>query len=322
MAFRYRGSAPIERRYGRFVLGTAAIALVHVGLITAWPGSMIKLVGAIVGQPSVWPYVRVMEFSVGPACCVVLATAWGLWGLATASAYPTIGCWRSSACGFRCSASGSSCGTCRRVIQRHRSSRCCCAHSHLHSVAPTARGQAALGAASRPIQHAAVLAVVVIAANPAALSRRRTCRRLAISGSPGRGAIHSHAEHHAGRHRARRGVLQQTYYLGRVDYWLVGRKHAWRYMQRVNGRIQDFYTATAVIDTGEQFRALLDSNPQRRIFVIGSGENSRDGRREMRGQEINELLRSDRFEPLFVGSDNFTTVWLAKPPAKQQAAAH
>ncbi len=88
-----------------------------------------------------------------------------------------------------------------------------------------------------------------------------------------------------------------------------------------DGRIQDFYTATAVIDTGEQFRELLDANPQRRIFVIGSGENQRDGRREMRGKEINELLRSDRFEPLFVGSDNFTTVWLAKPPGKQQPVA-
>ena len=82
VAFRYRGTAPIERRYWRFVLGSAAIALVHVGLITAWPGSMIKLVGAIVGQPSVWPYVRVMQFTIGAGVLVVLATAWGLWGLA------------------------------------------------------------------------------------------------------------------------------------------------------------------------------------------------------------------------------------------------
>jgi hypothetical protein len=116
-------------------------------------------------------------------------------------------------------------------------------------------------------------------------------------------------------------VLQQTYYLGRVDYWLVGRKRAWRYMQLVNGRIQDFYTATPVIDTGEQFRELLDSNPQRRIFVIGSGENQRDGRREMRGPGIDELLRSDRFETLYVGTDRSTQVLRAKPQASQQSAA-
>jgi len=177
------------------------------------------------------------------------------------------------------------------------------------------------GAASRPLQNAAVLAVVIIAVNPASIVAAR-------------GAEGSQYPDHRGAAQFMRtqnitaddivlaeDVLQQTYYLGRVDYWLIGRKHAWRYMQLVNGRIQDFYTATAVIDTGEQFRELLDSNPQRRIFVIGSGENQRDGRREMRGKEINELLRSDRFEPLFVGSDHVTTVWLAKPPPRQQPAA-
>jgi len=92
-------------------------------------------------------------------------------------------------------------------------------------------------------------------------------------------------------------------------------------MQQVDGRIQDFYTATAVIDTGEQFQALLDANPDRRIFVIGSGENTRDGRREMRGKGINDLLTSDRFESLFLGTDHFTRVWLAKPPPKQSPLA-
>ncbi len=33
-------------------------------------------------------------------------------------------------------------------------------------------------------------------------------------------------------------------------------------------------------------------------------------------------MRSDRFEPLFVGSDHVTTVWRAKPPAEQRAAGH
>jgi hypothetical protein len=116
-------------------------------------------------------------------------------------------------------------------------------------------------------------------------------------------------------------VLQQTYYLGRVDYWLIGRKRSWMFVQQVNGRIQDFYTATAVIDTGDQFRALLDANPQRRIFVIGSGENTGDDRREMRGKEISALLKSDRMEPLWVGSDHYTTVWRAKPQTESQHTA-
>ena len=180
-----------------------------------------------------------------------------------------------------------------------------------------------MGAASRPLQHAAVLAVVVIAVNPASLVAARTAEGSQYPDHRGAAQFMRTQNITADDIVIAEDVLQQTYYLGRVDYWLIGRKHAWRYMQLVNGRIQDFYTATAVIDTGDQFRELLDSNPQRRIFVIGSGENMRDGRREMRGKEINELLRSDRFEPLFVGNDDFTTVWLAKSPAKQQpAAAH
>jgi hypothetical protein len=181
--------------------------------------------------------------------------------------------------------------------------------------------QLRIGAAAKPIQVGAMLAVVVIAANPTA-----TFARMTSDGS-------QYPDHRGAAQFMRtqnitpedivlaEDVLQQTYYLGGVDYWLIGRKRASRYVQLVNGRIQDIYTATAVVDTGEQFHELLDSNPQRRIFVIGSGENSRDGRREMRGKEIDELMRSDRFETLFVGTDHITKVWRAKPQASRQSAA-
>jgi len=322
VAFRYRGSAPIARRYGRFVLGTAAIALVHVGLITAWPGSMIKLVGAIVGQPSVWPYVRVIEFSIAAGVLVVLATSWGLWRLASRKRVPDY--WLLALLGVWIPVFFLGFFVWNMPVRYTSASLVpllLCAFAFAQHCADRWWAWLRQGAASRPLQNAAVLAVVIIAVNPASIVAAR-------------GAEGSQYPDHRGAAQFMRtqnitaddivlaeDVLQQTYYLGRVDYWLIGRKHAWRYMQLVNGRIQDFYTATAVIDTGEQFRELLDSNPQRRIFVIGSGENQRDGRREMRGKEINELLRSDRFEPLFVGSDHVTTVWLAKPPPRQQPAA-
>ncbi len=324
VAFRYRGAAPIARRYGRFLLGSAAIALVHVGLITAWPGSMIKLVGAIVGQPSVWPYVRVMQFSVAAGVLVFIATAWGLYGLAHRRRVPDywllamLGVWIPVFfLGFFM----------WDIPTRYTAASLVplllCAFAFAQRCTDGLWARLRLGPASQPIQHAAVLALALIAANPSA-----TVASMTSDGSE--------FPDHRGAARFVRtlnitpddivlaeDVLQQTYYLGRVDYWLIGRKHAWRYMQLVDGRIQDFYTATAVIDTGDQFRELLDANPRRRIFVIGSGENTRDGRREMRGKEINEMLRSDRFEPLFVGSDNFTTVWLAKPPVKSRpVAAH
>jgi hypothetical protein len=173
-----------------------------------------------------------------------------------------------------------------------------------------------MGAASRPIQGAAVLTTVVLAANPAA-----TVAAMTSDGS-------QFPDHRGAAQFVRtlnitpndivlaEDVLEQTYYLGHVDYWLIGRKHGWRYFQDVKGSIQDFYTGTPVIDSGEEFQKLLDDNPHRRIFVIGSGENTKDGRREMRGDGINNLLKSDRFETLFLGSDHFTTVMQAKPPGK------
>jgi hypothetical protein len=116
-------------------------------------------------------------------------------------------------------------------------------------------------------------------------------------------------------------VLQQTYYLGQVDYWLISRKVARRYVERVDGEIRDFYTGTRVIDSGAALEQLLNSYSDRRIFVIGSGENTSDGRRAMRGFGIAEVLASDRFEVLYVGSDGFTKVWCARPRAARDAAS-
>jgi hypothetical protein len=322
VAFRYRGPQPIERRYWRFVLGSAAVALVHIGLITAWPGSMIKLVGAIVGQPSVWPYVRVMQFTIGAGVLAVLATAWGLWGLAFNKRVTDY--WLLAVLGVWIPVFFIGFYVWDLPVRYTAASLIpvlLCAFAFAQRGADALWARLRLGPAAKPLQVAAVLVVIVIAANPAT-----TFAWLTSDGS-------QYPDHRGAAQFIRtqniapedivlaEDVLQQTYYLGRVDYWLIGRKHSWRYQQRVDGKIQDFYTATAVIDNGEDFQALLDANPHRRIFVIGSGENSRDARREMRGDGINNLLKSDRFEPLFVGSDNFTTVWLAKQSVKQQPVA-
>jgi 4-amino-4-deoxy-L-arabinose transferase-like glycosyltransferase len=313
IAYRYQ-VALITRRFWRYVIGCAVIALLHVGLITAWPGSMIKLVGAIVGQPSVWPYVRVMEFSLAAAGLAVLATAWGLWRLANRQRAPdywllaVLGVWVPVFClGFFV----------WNMPARYTSGSLVplllSAFAFAQWGTDRLWARLRLGAAARPIQTAAVVAVAAVAANPAA-----TVAAMTSDGSQypdHRGAAQFMRTQHitADDVVLAEDVLQQTYYLGRVDYWLISRKHSWRYVQEKNGRIEDFYTGTAVIDNGASFEQLLDSNPHRRIFVIGSGENTSDGRRDMRGKEISELLKSDRFETLFVGHDNFTKVWQARP---------
>jgi hypothetical protein len=106
-------------------------------------------------------------------------------------------------------------------------------------------------------------------------------------------------------------VLQQTYYLGSVDYWLMSRTHARRYVERVDGRIVDFYTRTPVISSAKMLEDVMRRERGHRIFVIGSGENQSDGRRGMRG-DMDGVLRSDRFEVIYTGRDGLTQVWRAK----------
>lgn len=316
VAYRYQVGS-VTRRFWRFVVGCAAIALLHVGLITAWPGSMVKLVGSIVGQPSVWPYVRVLEFSLVAAVLAVAGSAWGLWLLANrkrAADYwllAVLGVWIPLFClGFFM----------WNMPSRYTSASLIPLLLSAFAFAQWAADRiwARLRLAeSRPIQTAAVVAVTAVAANPSATVAAMTSDLSQYPDHRGAAQFMRTQNITADDIVIAEDVLQQTYYLGSVDYWLIGRKQGWRFVHEMNGRIQDFYTGTPVLDTGESFRKVLDSNPQRRIFIIGSGENTSDGRREMRGPEISALLRSDRFQALFLGHDNFTKVWLAKPP--QQA---
>jgi hypothetical protein len=111
-------------------------------------------------------------------------------------------------------------------------------------------------------------------------------------------------------------VLQQTYYLGHVDYWLVNKQVAASYMHRVQGRLLDFYTDTPLLGTGSDLEQVVEMPNRGAIYVIGSGENQEDGRRNMRGFGIAEVLQSPPFHCVYVGRDGVTRVWKvdASPP--------
>jgi hypothetical protein len=109
-------------------------------------------------------------------------------------------------------------------------------------------------------------------------------------------------------------VLQQTYYLGHVDYWLVNKQVAAPFMHRVNGRWLDFYTDTPLIGTGSELEQLVEKPDRGAIYVIGSGENQEDGRRHMRAFGIAQALRSPPFRSVYVGRDGLTRVWKVDAP--------
>jgi hypothetical protein len=110
-------------------------------------------------------------------------------------------------------------------------------------------------------------------------------------------------------------VLQQTYYLGHVDYWLVNKQVAAPFMHSVNGRWLDFYTDTPLIGSGVELERLVEKQNRGAIYVIGSGENQEDGRSLMRAFGISEALRSPPFRLVFRGRDGSTLVWKVDAPS-------
>ena len=117
-------------------------------------------------------------------------------------------------------------------------------------------------------------------------------------------------------------VLQQTYYLGHVDYWLVNKQVAAPFMHKVNGRWLDFYTDTPLIGTGSELERLVEEPNRGAIYVIGSGENQSDGRSLMRAFGIAEALRSPAFHRVYRGRDGLTEVWKVDPPSPTVARGH
>ena len=103
-------------------------------------------------------------------------------------------------------------------------------------------------------------------------------------------------------------VLEQTYYLGHVDYWLVSQHVAASFVTNVDGVAKDFYTSTPVIGTPEELQRVIDQPGRGAIYIIGSGENQEDGRLYMRGEGLNSMLQSPQFKVIFRGRDDLTKI--------------
>jgi hypothetical protein len=319
VAFRYRAQRA-WRRFVRYVLATAIIALIHVTLLAALPGGVIKLVGMLVGQPSVWSYVRIAQFTVVGAVLVAAGTIWGLWRIANRQRVPDF--WLLAMLGvwipvfmlgwFRWN-----------LPSRYTSAvllpMLVCAFAFAQHALEAWLPRLKLRPAVKPLRAMALAAAVVLVVDPTIATARFGQPSQPLPDHEG-AAMFMRAQHITPSDVVlAEDVLQQTYYLGRVDYWLISRKHARRFVQQVDGVIRDFYTATPVIDSGDKLAELLERYSDRRIYVIGSGENRSDDRREMRGDGIGALLKSPRFEVLYVGRDGYTTVWRAR---QKPAVAH
>ena len=314
----YRAAGPIVlRRLWIFILSSAAVGLIQVTFLASRPGSVVKLVGVLVGQPSVWPYVRISQFSLCATVLAFCATVWGLWRVANRQRAPDyallalLGLWIPMfVLGLfiwdmpaRYAAAS--------LLPMLLSAFALVQHA-FDWLAQRSFGNSSL----RSLRPVAVLLTLALVVEPtqvlATVNRNFPDHRGAAQFIRSQNITPDDI-------LIAEDVLQQTYYLGRVDYWLFSRKHARLYVQRVDGVIRDFYTSTRVIDSGARLQQVLDTYAGRRIFIIGSGENQRDGRRAMRALGIFEVLKSDRLEEVYLGNDGTTKVWRARPsPAETE----
>lgn len=115
-------------------------------------------------------------------------------------------------------------------------------------------------------------------------------------------------------------VLQQTYYLGRVDYWVIGERTADMFTRRHGDRLLDIYTHTPVITDAKALRAVIAAPRRGTIFIIGSGEGQGDGRKQARGRSLAPLFAQPAWPEVYRGRDGVTRVWsIAPTPAPATA---
>ncbi len=103
-------------------------------------------------------------------------------------------------------------------------------------------------------------------------------------------------------------VLQQTYYLGKVDYWLRAVKDASKAVREKNGVLYDIRTGTPLIGSGEELEKLLQKTDRASVYIIGSGETFRN-RSYFLGNGILEIINLHKPQIVYKGRDDKTLVW-------------
>jgi 4-amino-4-deoxy-L-arabinose transferase-like glycosyltransferase len=314
------------------LMGVLAVAAVlQIGLLQSGSGIALRqILGLTLGWPSVWPFLAIAQYSAAAAVLLAAGVARGLWLVAHRKPVPdhllmaVLGVWIPLLMiGFMR----------WDIPPRYAEAQVMplllgafAAAQWLLSPEGLERGDrrapAGFAGAATPMAHGAFGWGVAIAATVACVLVVNPVR-LAHAVDSGYGVHPDHkgaAEYiesvHPGPHDVlvAEDVLQQTYYLGHVDYWLVNKNVAATFMHEVNGKRLELYTDTPVIGTGQELQKLVETADRGALYVIGSGENQEDGRRFMRGFGIYETLESPLFQVVYRGRDGVTKVWKAAPP--------
>jgi len=317
MTFRY--GSRVERPICFLVGAMAVMLVVHAALLAPAAGTPIRLVGALVGQPSVWPYVRIAQMSViGGVLCWAMFL-WGFYRLAQRERVTDywllalLGVWAPV---FALGLFAWDVPPRYTAMSLIPMLLCALAFAQRGWDLVVARGPAIIARASA--FAAAVLALLMV--NPADVYAVVAAKSAIFPDHKGAADFIREQNITDNDIVIAEDVLQQTYYLGAVDYWLIGPQVARRFVKEAGESVVDFYTATPVIVTPQMLDDVLAQNRSKRIFVIGSGEDWRKGRREPR-ENLHEVLESERFQTVFTGRDGRTRVLLAAPTESQPLEA-
>ena len=308
--------AAVPRPWLWAALGCAAlIAIAHVAWLHGtglYPGR--KLIGALIGTPSVWPTLKFFQYSAFAAVVYGLAVLVGLLRFAGGRPLPMhflfflVAVWGPLfLLGFVTWYMPP------RYAQGQLAYFLLCAFAGLAYLGSQLGGVPEGARTGRPMAVALVLVCLLII-NPFALAR--TVNPDFSSYPDHKGAAEYIEAVDPGREAVliAEDVVHQTYYLGKVDYWLREFNDARKFAFEREGRVLDVYTASGVIGTGAELEAVLDANVGRVVYIIGSGENFVNGRRGLRGQGIAEVLEGERLEVVFEGRDGRTRIWKLRQP--------
>jgi 4-amino-4-deoxy-L-arabinose transferase-like glycosyltransferase len=296
-------------------------------------GSLKQIAGVMLGWPSVWPFIAIGEYSGIAMLAVVAALAAGSWLLARRKPVPDhllltiMGLWvpllmigwikwnippRYAAAQIMpmLVAAFAALQWAAQWITNQVAERRAAGVSGAREAGATASG--ALGVPTWAAAGAVLSAVLVV--NPISLAHAVDSGY--ASHPDHKGAAEYVARLHPGPQDIiiAEDVLQQTYYLGHVDYWLVNKQVAAPFMHQVHGQWLDFYTDTPLIGTGSELEQLVERPGRGAIYVIGSGENQEDGRNLMRAFGISQALSSPPFRTVYLGRDGLTRVWKVDAP--------
>jgi 4-amino-4-deoxy-L-arabinose transferase-like glycosyltransferase len=295
------------------------ILVIHVALLAPVAGTFVRLVGALVGQPSVWPYVRIAEMSPYAGLATAALIAWGFYRLAHRERVTDF--WLLAILGVWAPVfvlGLFAWNVPPRYTAMSLMPMLLCAFAASQAGADWLLARVALDLRAPVSWAVAIVAIATI--NPTAVVAAVNSKQIIFSDHKGAAEFIRKQNITEDDVLIAEDVLQQTYYLGKVDYWLVGPQVARRFVKKAETGVVDFYTGTPVIVTTAMLDEVLKQNRGKRIFVIGSGEDWRNGRRLVR-EEMHEALTSERFETVYKARDRRTRVLLAAPDAAAAAAA-